>query len=301
VAGLLESHIIPKFAIRWMKETGTGYFRGVDEPNVRLQDGSKEYLLCAMCEQLFATRESYFASHLFRPLLAGTRQVSYDERFAYFVVSLLWRAVQRNLVEAKRDGFRFLDRVEAAETEWRQFLLAPTALPDFGHLHVFVADIAERNPPGVPKFNLYCSRAIDTTLFDLEERGYVVVKFARFFFVGMLTPYAESHWKGTRVQLGNGMLKIPQIVEDLAFGGWLMARAKFAYEKFDAGVSSKQLQVIRDHVRKKFPSLQNSDLLCAANADHTDEARVLAKAQKTGRNDKCPCGSGLKFKKCHGR
>ncbi|HBO0861634.1 SEC-C domain-containing protein [Pseudomonas aeruginosa] len=25
------------------------------------------------------------------------------------------------------------------------------------------------------------------------------------------------------------------------------------------------------------------------------------KIKKTGRNDPCPCGSGAKFKKCHGR
>ncbi|MFP3541500.1 SEC-C metal-binding domain-containing protein, partial [Pseudomonas sp. SIMBA_044] len=26
-----------------------------------------------------------------------------------------------------------------------------------------------------------------------------------------------------------------------------------------------------------------------------------AKTKKLGRNDPCPCGSGLKYKKCHGR
>lgn len=25
------------------------------------------------------------------------------------------------------------------------------------------------------------------------------------------------------------------------------------------------------------------------------------KVEKVGRNDPCPCGSGIKFKKCHGR
>jgi uncharacterized protein len=30
------------------------------------------------------------------------------------------------------------------------------------------------------------------------------------------------------------------------------------------------------------------------------EARSKAKAEQVGRNDPCPCGSGLKFKKCHG-
>jgi uncharacterized protein len=32
-----------------------------------------------------------------------------------------------------------------------------------------------------------------------------------------------------------------------------------------------------------------------------EDARCGKKAPKVGRNDHCPCGSGLKFKKCHGR
>ena len=27
---------------------------------------------------------------------------------------------------------------------------------------------------------------------------------------------------------------------------------------------------------------------------------MLGKTRKIGRNDKCPCGSGKKYKKCHG-
>jgi uncharacterized protein len=32
-----------------------------------------------------------------------------------------------------------------------------------------------------------------------------------------------------------------------------------------------------------------------------EEGRTLPKEDKIGRNDPCPCGSGLKYKKCHGR
>jgi uncharacterized protein YecA (UPF0149 family) len=28
--------------------------------------------------------------------------------------------------------------------------------------------------------------------------------------------------------------------------------------------------------------------------------RVVAEADRVGRNDPCPCGSGKKYKKCHG-
>jgi len=299
-AELLESHIIPKFAIRWMKETGTGYLRRVAAPNVRLQDGVKERLLCASCEQLFAVCESYFATQVFRPMLAGVAHVPYDERLAYFVVSLLWRSLQRNLQEAREAGYPFLSEIEEAEQEWRRFLLGRGELCRFGHLHLFLTDLAVENPPGVPQFNLYCMRACDATFFDLEGRCYVVAKLARFFFIGILTPYSESDWKRTRVLSGSGALSIPQQVDDRAFGGWLMARAKFTFEQFDATVSSNQQQMIRDHIHKKMPKLKNSDVLRAATADMLDRERVLSNASKTGRNDPCPCGSGLKFKKCHG-
>jgi uncharacterized protein len=34
---------------------------------------------------------------------------------------------------------------------------------------------------------------------------------------------------------------------------------------------------------------------------HAQEAAQARATEKTGRNDPCPCGSGLKFKRCHGR
>jgi preprotein translocase subunit SecA len=30
------------------------------------------------------------------------------------------------------------------------------------------------------------------------------------------------------------------------------------------------------------------------------EQRVLTEDEKVGRNDPCPCGSGKKYKRCHG-
>jgi hypothetical protein len=300
-AELQESHIIPKFAIKWLKETGTGYFRKIESPNIRRQDGVKQRLLCVECEQRFGSRESYFATQVFKPILAGATHAVYDSRLAYFLVSLFWRTLIRNLDEVRSTHYRFIHQILNAEEEWRRFLLGQGQLTTFSHLHLFVADIAERNPPGVPKFNLYCARACDATVFDSEERCYVVVKFATFFCIAPVTPYVETEWKGTRIENGTGTLKIPQQVNDIAFGGWLMERAKFAFEKFDSTVSSNQKRLIQDHIRKRLPTLRSSDLYRAAMADEQDYNRVLSAANHVGRNDKCPCGSGLKFKKCHGR
>ena len=36
-------------------------------------------------------------------------------------------------------------------------------------------------------------------------------------------------------------------------------------------------------------------------AQEADPATAVAKVPKVGRNDPCPCGSGKKYKMCHGR
>ena len=35
--------------------------------------------------------------------------------------------------------------------------------------------------------------------------------------------------------------------------------------------------------------------------DGSDGPKQVIAGQKVGRNDPCPCGSGKKYKKCHGR
>jgi hypothetical protein len=301
ISRLVESHIIPKFVIRWMKTTGTAYVRRVNAPNIRLQDGPKETLLCSKCEQLFSLREGYFASHVFKTMLAGATRVEYDERLAYFLVSILWRVLQRNLSAAQQAAYRVLSEIQGTEKEWRRFLLNPSQINPFGHLHIFVPDIAVQNPPGAPNFNLYCLRAMDATIFDCEARCYVFAKFSRFFIIAMITPYDEGSWQNTRIVNGTGTLQTPQSVKDLGFGGFLRHRSKIAYEIFDANLTSKQLSVIRNQVKKKLPTLKTSDLLRASVADQADAMRVLSNAGNIGGNEMCPCGSGIEFKKCHGQ
>jgi preprotein translocase subunit SecA len=38
-----------------------------------------------------------------------------------------------------------------------------------------------------------------------------------------------------------------------------------------------------------------------ADAARPDNATVVRTVPKVGRNDPCPCGSGKKYKHCHGR
>jgi hypothetical protein len=90
-----------------MKKTGTGYLRSIETPNLRKQDGPTERWLCCDCEQRLSTRENYFASEIFYPLVETSGfSFAYDARLLYFLVSVLWRIVHRNLGDAVRQhGF----------------------------------------------------------------------------------------------------------------------------------------------------------------------------------------------------
>src|SRR5205085_8794379 len=101
---LRASHIFPKFIFRWMKETGGSYFRQLTNPNIRQQDGQKEYWLCHDCEQRFSVAETYFAKEIFYPYLnAGQVTFNYDERLIYFLISLLWRILIGDLDDYKAE------------------------------------------------------------------------------------------------------------------------------------------------------------------------------------------------------
>jgi hypothetical protein len=301
IAELRKSHIFPDFVIRWMKETGPGYLRFSENPNVRQQDGQIIPLLCDSCEQHFSKREEYFASTFFRPTLNGFfSRINYDERLAYFLVSICWRVLHVHLPKAKADTCGYLNLVEEAEFEWRKFLIN-FETPKISHLHLFILDTMNQNPPGTTYANFFATRGIAASLFKRGTRVYVVAKFARFLCAAILNPYDENTWKGTRINFGSGFLEPPQIIEDVAVGGWLVDRTREVDKMIESGFSQKQTKSIAKNIESKWEELEGSDFMKSIVADLSDHERVKENAKRVGRNDKCPCGSGLKFKKCHGR
>ena len=55
----------------------------------------------------------------------------------------------------------------------------------------------------------------------------------------------------------------------------------------------------RDVRRQKEKELEHVQM--AGAGDAKPAVKQVVKGQKVGRNDPCPCGSGKKFKKCHGQ
>jgi preprotein translocase subunit SecA len=66
--------------------------------------------------------------------------------------------------------------------------------------------------------------------------------------------------------------------------------------------SPRRMQTSLDDVEKQFQRRKSRELEQArrAGAGPAEAVQQRVRGEKVGRNDPCPCGSGKKYKKCHG-
>jgi preprotein translocase subunit SecA len=64
----------------------------------------------------------------------------------------------------------------------------------------------------------------------------------------------------------------------------------------------RRMQTSLDDVEKQFQRRKERELEQArrAGAGVAEAVQQVVRGEKVGRNDPCPCGSGKKYKKCHG-
>jgi hypothetical protein len=300
-AELRASHIIPKFVFRWMAQTGDGYFRGGDEPNLRVQDGPKKRLLCGDCEQRFSIREKWFAETVFTPYIErGAKHFTYDASLFYFAVSLSWRILIQGLQSLHQRLAHFRPLLEACEQEWRSYLLGGPVPPRYSEVHVFITDIGLiGGEQPVEGFNSYMARAVDGDVIGSRSGCSIYSKIARFIFFGAITPTQQTDSDKTLICPAGGILEIPQRLSDGDLGEFLVDRARMVRERIFGELSPLQQKKIGERALKVIPKIANSDLVRAIQAD-SDAAVVPFLSGKIGRNEMCPCGSLKKYKKCHG-
>jgi preprotein translocase subunit SecA len=69
----------------------------------------------------------------------------------------------------------------------------------------------------------------------------------------------------------------------------------------EIGISTRQPSTTIDALEKEFQRKKQRELEAASrsggDASQPSQRRT---GEKVGRNDPCPCGSGKKYKKCHG-
>jgi 5-methylcytosine-specific restriction endonuclease McrA len=91
---LEESHVLPAFLYRWLRQRGAGHIRNTETPNRRVQDGLKFPWLCRDCEARFSRYETAFAMKLFHPWQKGCEPVEYEDWLLKFCVSVSWRVLK---------------------------------------------------------------------------------------------------------------------------------------------------------------------------------------------------------------
>jgi preprotein translocase subunit SecA len=73
-------------------------------------------------------------------------------------------------------------------------------------------------------------------------------------------------------------------------------------EPREIGISTRQPSTTIDALEKEFRRKKQRELEAASMAGAGDASQPVQRrtGEKVGRNDPCPCGSGKKYKKCHG-
>jgi hypothetical protein len=137
---------------KWLKDSSaTGYLRSGKNIGKRIQDGTKQALLCENCEQLFSVDERLFAQYVFRPYVMDEldqygvaqgkiKSISYDEWLLRFTISVLWRLLVH--LDLDKDyhneapGELLKVGVERAEV-WRRYLLRERTNTGGSDTHIF--------------------------------------------------------------------------------------------------------------------------------------------------------------------
>jgi len=120
----------------------------------------------------------------------------------------------------------------------------------------------------------------------------------------------DSLWK-------EHLLAMDHLKEGIGLRGYgqrnpLQEYQKEGYEMFTELISGLKeetiqklfrVQIARPEEVTRFESVQKKPLVLSHGAEEVEEKAqpVKRESKKIGRNDPCPCGSGKKYKKCHGR
>ncbi|MFP9117141.1 hypothetical protein ACLI08_05050 [Flavobacterium sp. RNTU_13] len=206
------SHIIPKFAIDYMKKTGTQFLRKIDEPDKRIQDGLKLYLLGEKAEQEFSKRERWFANSIFFPYLqTNPKSLTYDENLAYFLISVLWRVLLEQLTHEEVSNDTRLSFLRSVSEEWRLFLSEYKFPYLYNDLHIFFTDRIKLNTSELKNADVFFTRNIDATIVVNKDYSEVVIyaKFLRFIFWCNVKGINNND-KSTKVDYLSGTINFPQ-------------------------------------------------------------------------------------------
>ena len=280
---LKQSHIIPRFVFLWYKRTSVSALRGSDAPNLRVQDGPKEYLLCDDCENKFSLWETPFSSKIFSPLHAGQsslKRIHYGPWALKFAVSVSWRVLTYHRRNMTISGLSSIQEraVERALEAWRLFVLDSAPLPARFQQHLLPLDVIERHTlqNASPFLNRYLLRGLHMDVVGWGDSILVFTKMFRIIIFGFIHVKRPGHWKGTRIDTsgtvgGSVHYYVPQPIIELL--------NKKAQESMTAHsqLSRRQREKIRNLFKKSGNAIRGSEVARAMSYDiaHSGSAAFL--------------------------
>lgn len=199
---LLESHIIPKFVMKYARNQSLSPSSFFNLEGRTVQDLPKLNLLCKQCEQMLSQKgESLFSPKLFHPLNNAIKHndksfisEAFDEPWHhYFVVSVCWRATMSMIYNKTIPKFQRKEekQLQNALNKWKAYLNGKCSTA--GTYNVFLFPLYEPNEwnLNIPcqALNQYVEIAVDWCLLrrDKPNSVVVVIKLQRMFIVGQLT------------------------------------------------------------------------------------------------------------------
>lgn len=268
---LRESHIIPRFVFDWLIESSaTGYIRLGLAPNLRVQDGFKQRLLCGECEARLSAWESDTARVVFRPYHQDTSAViTYGPWFAKFCASVCWRIlfVFKGL-GIKDFSVAQLELADAALASWSDLTFGRAQNLATFELHLVPVDVIgeARGPALPPNMNRYLVRAVEIDAVSNSRSAFVYAKLCKLIVLGFVQTTPAEEWRGTTISPEGGEIRPANRVVPAAFGGYLLDRARKMAE-LQRQLSARQKQRIAKTMRSDVDRVAASESLAAMHCD----------------------------------
>lgn len=258
------SHILPKFVFSWYKRTAVSSLRTEQNPNLRIQDGEKRYLLCEECEERLNKWETPFCNKIFIPLHGPESRndgLEYENWALKFAVSVSFRV----LLYYKEIGLsHFSSRqkilADQALRIWRSFLLDQNQ--DIGKFeqHLLPLDVIKNHtaPQISPFINRYLLRAVHMDVISSNHSAIIYSKLFRIVIFGFIEENSEN-WQGTKLHFMNGIIGG---IKDYHIPGPLI---EFMYDKANqvmnsfSNLSQKQRGKISEIFNKNVDYLPKSE------------------------------------------
>lgn len=267
---LRHSHYVPAFVFRWLRETSaTGHIRFAENPNKRVQDGIKEYLLCADCEAILNSFETPFATKIFHPYFEKSGQtLRYEEWMLKFAVSLAWRTLAfgdyRGKLKIPSDE---VENVAAAFAAWKDVLRDERPHPGMYEQHLLpLGQIESSSSPKTPNnINRYFMRAVDTDIAFSAGTSFTYVKLGPFAFFGFLKK-SRFKWSGAKLHVRHGSIRPRRFEFPENLMEYLFHRAE-SYAAISEKISVSQYEKIDAAVMSNLTRVASSDQLKAMRRD----------------------------------